>query len=128
MPTMNPVSARELQQIQADAAAAACSLPCTIQRKAVTSDGMGQATETWSTITTVTVGMAQPTANQLQNFDYLIGALATWQVKLPYGTNVKAQDHLLITGQFTQQTLVVQVVLEPRSYAALLTVIASEVK
>lgn len=125
---MLPISASELLQIRSDAVAAACSLPCTIQRKTITADGMGQSTETWATVTTVTAGMTEPTAGQLANFDYLIGSLATWQVKLPYGTNVKTQDHLLITGQFTQQTLVVQVVLEPRSYAALLTVIASEVK
>lgn len=122
------LSASELAQIQADTVAAACSLPCTIQRKTLTSDGLGQASETWNTVATVNVGMTEPTAGQLTNYDFMIGSLAAWQVKMPVSTNVKEQDHLLVTGQFAQQTLVVQVILEPRSYPALLTVLASEIK
>lgn len=118
----------EIAQIRADAAAAALDLPCVIQRKTLTRDGAGQATSVWNTVATVHAGMTEPTGGQLQNYDYLIADLATWSVKLPYGTNVQAQDRLLITGQLGQQTLVVQVVLEPRSYAALLTVIAAEAK
>lgn len=122
------LDATELAQIRTDAAAAALDLSCTIQRKTLTRDGSGQATETWNTVATINAGMTEPTGGQLQNYNYLIEDLATWMVKLPYGTNVQAQDRLLITGQLGQQTLVVQVVLEPRSYAALLTVLASEAK
>lgn len=120
---MNPVSATELAAIQADAAAI-LDLPCTIQRKTPTRDIYGTATEVWNTIATVNAGMAQPTAGQLANFDFLIGSLAAWQVKFPVGQDVQHQDHLIIAGE----TLVVQVILKPRSYAALLTVLAAEVK
>lgn len=124
------LSAAELASIRADAANAALDLPCVIQRKTLTRDGAGQATSVWNTVSPdgLLAGMTEPTGGQLQNYNYLIEDLATWQVKLPYGTDVQAQDHLLITGQLGQQTLVCQVVLEPRSYAALLTVIASEAK
>lgn len=122
------LDATELALIQADAVAATCSLSCTIQRKTITKDTLGQATESWSTVTTCLVGMSQPTAGMLQNYNFMIEDLAAWQVKFPVGTNVAVQDHLLITGQFSQQTLVVQVILEPRSYPALLTVIAAELK
>jgi hypothetical protein len=122
------IPASELAKIRMDAANAALDLPCTIQRKTITKDNLGQATEVWNTIATCNVGMTQPSQQLLQNYDFMIGSLSAWQVKFPYGTNVAAQDHLLITGQFAQQVLVVQVILEPRSYAALLTILASEVK
>jgi head-tail adaptor len=122
------LEAAELADIRSDAAAAALDFTCTIQRKTITRDTLGQATEAWNTIATVQAGMNQPTANMLQNYGYRIESLAAWHVQLPYGTSVQAQDHLLITGQQGQQTLEVQVLLEPRSYAALLSVIASELK
>lgn len=122
------LDATELAQIRTDAAVAALDLPCTIQRKTITKDTLGQATETWATVTTCNVGLTEPTANMLANYNYRIEDLAAWHVRLPYDTNIQPQDQLLVTGQFTQQTLAVQVVLEPRSYAALLSVIASELK
>lgn len=122
------IPASELSQLQSDAVAAACSLPCTIQRKTITKDNLGQTTEVWNTVATCNVGMAQPTAGQLANYNYRVEDLATWQVKFPVGTNVLPQDQLLITGQFLQQALIVQIVLEPRSYPVLLTVLASELK
>lgn len=118
------IDASELALIQADLVAAVCDKTCQIQRRTLVSDGMGQGSETWNTIATVKAGMYEPNANQLANFDYLIGSLATWQVKLPYGTDVKAQDHLIIEGQ----TLVVQVDRDPHSVPGLLTVLASEIK
>lgn len=121
---MYPVSSAELASIRSDAAAAALDLDCDIQRKTLTSDGMGQDSETWTTIATVKAGMTEPSGSQLQNYDYLIGSLATWKVQLPYGTDVQRQDHLIIDGS----TLVVQADLSPQSYNALVTVLASEVK
>lgn len=67
--------------------------------------------------------MSEPTGNMLANYDYLIGSMAAWHVRLPIGTNVMHQDHLVIGSH----TLEVQKILEPRSYAALLSVLASEV-
>lgn len=122
------LDASELASIRSDAANAALDLTCAIQRKTITRDTLGQATEVWNTIATVNAGMTEPSANMLQNYNYRIEDLAAWHIRLPYGTNVQPQDQLLITGQAGQQTLVVQVLLEPRSYAALLSVIASEMK
>jgi len=126
----NMISTDEIASIRRDMAAMALSLHCVIQRKAVTKDAFGSDTETWPTISpdVLKCGLSEPSAGQLANYNFLIGSLAAWQVKLPYQTDVQHQDHLLITGEFTQQTLVVQVILEPRSYASLLTVLASEVK
>jgi DsbC/DsbD-like thiol-disulfide interchange protein len=121
---MNPVSAAELAQIRADVQTAVCDQTCVIKRKSVSPDGLGSETETFSTIATTIAGMAQPSAGELQNYDFVIGDKSAWKVHLPYGTNVTHQDHLLIAGQ----TLVVQVLLEPHSYAALYDVIASEIK
>ncbi len=122
------LDAAELAQIRSDAAAAALDLPCIIQRKTLTRDTLGQGTETWATVATCNAGMTEPSANMLQNYNYRIEDLAAWHIRLPYGTNVQPQDQLLITEQAGQQTLVVQVLLEPRSYASLLSVIAAELK
>ncbi len=122
---MLAISAVELAKIQTDVAAAALDKTCVIQRLPTsTPDSRGVPSGTYSTIATVKAAMRQPTSTHLQNFDYLIGALATWMVQFPVGTDVKAQDHLIIDNQ----TLEVQVVLTPQSIQALLTVIASEVK
>lgn len=114
----------ELAQIQADAAAAACDLPCQIERASPTWNASGGADLTWQVIASVLVGMAEPTASQLENYGYLIGTLAAWQIRLPFGTNVLEQDRLIINGE----TLLVHKVMQPRSYTALLTVLAAEVK
>ncbi|MGH2506264.1 MAG: phage head completion protein [Ktedonobacteraceae bacterium] len=124
------VPASELLQIQADAAAL-LDKSCTIQRKTRMPDGAGSSTEVYTTTDTVNAGLAQPTAGQLANYAFLIGSLKAWQVKLPVTspnthlpTDVQHQDHLVIDGQ----ALEVQVVLTPRSYQALLVVLASEVQ
>lgn len=118
------ISAAELASIQAAAVSAACDQTCQIYRKTTeTADGYGSSTPTWTLITTTVAGMVEPSGTQLQNYDYLIGSLATWHVRLPVGTNVEHQDHLVIGGA----TLEVQVVLQPRSIPALLSVLASEV-
>jgi hypothetical protein len=118
------LSADEIGLIRTDAAYATCDLACLVQRKTVTPDGMGGFSESWSTVATTTAGMSQPSVGQLQNYDYLIGSLSTWLVRLPYGVDVRVQDHLVIEGE----TLVVQVYLHPTSYSSLTTVLASEVK
>lgn len=122
------ITTKELAQIQHDVAVIACSFPCTIQRRTIVKDVYGSESETWNTVEDTVCGMSEPSAGQLQNYDFLIGSLAAWQLKLPYGTDVEHYDRILVTGQFLQQTLTVQVILEPRSYASLLTVLASEIK
>jgi hypothetical protein len=73
---------------------------------------------------TLFCSVAEPTATHLQNYDYLIGAEATWLVKLPVGTTCQERDHIVVESQ----VLEVHVILTPRSYAALLTVLAAEIK
>jgi hypothetical protein len=119
-------TAAEMLRIQSDVQAIVCDKPCVIQRATTTPDAYGTSTETWNTISpdNLKAGLSEPTAGQLQNYDYKVGSLATSQVKLPVGTNVAHEDRIIIEGQ----TLIVQAILTPRSYASLLTVLASEVK
>lgn len=95
----------------------------TIQRLLRTPDGTGHYSEVFSTIATVAGNLAQPTAGQMQNYGYKVGSLATWQVRLPVGTNVEENDQLLTDSQ----TLRVQVILGPQSYQTSLRLLASEV-
>jgi hypothetical protein len=118
------ITAAELAQMQSDANGLVLDLPCQIQRYTRTPNSSGGATLAWSTIATVNAGMAEPTANQLQNYGYLVGSLAAWQVRFPVGTNVQEQDHLIINGE----TLEVVKIMTPRSLPILLTALCSEVK
>lgn len=122
---MNPVSVSELAQIQADVAAAALDKTCAIQRLPTsTPDARGVPAGVPVTVYTVKAGMKQPTGTHLTNYDYLIAGLDTWLVQFPVGTDVRSQDLLAIEGR----SLVVQVILSPQSYPALLSVLASEVR
>lgn len=141
---MSPITLSELASIQS-AAASILDLSCEVWRKVRTPDGYGGFTESWGLVETTTCGMSQPTASHLQNYDFLLASLSAWALKFPVGTDVRHQDHLVISGQTLEasyalrafgapvdigdyQTLVAQVVLAPRSYAALLVVLASEIK
>jgi hypothetical protein len=119
------LDASELAQIQADLAATACDKTCDIQRSALTKDIYGNPVRgSYTTVATVKAAMAQPTANQLTNFAFRIESLAAWQVKFPYGTDVRVDDHLIIENN----TLNVHVLLDPHTVPGLLTVIAAELK
>jgi hypothetical protein len=121
---MKPVSAAELSALRTEAASAACDLPCVVKRDTSgTSDGYGTSTDGLTTIETTTAGMANPQASQLQNYAYKIGALATFLVQLPYGSSVQENDILTIGGR----DLLVQIILDPSSYDALTSLLASEV-
>lgn len=120
---MNPISASELASIQSDLNVI-LDKTCSIQRQTPTADAWGSQKLTYSTVGTCKVLVSQPSGGLLANYEYLIGDLDTWQVRAPVGTDIREQDHLLVDGQ----TLVAQVVLTPKSYAGLLTVLAAEVK
>lgn len=121
---MTPISPAEMASIRASANSL-LSLPAVIQRKTMTSDTMGQETEVWATVSSpdLLVGMRQPGPAELQNYDFLIGSLSTFQVHFPNGTDVRHQDHVIVGGL----TLVVQVLLQPRSYSAYTDTLASVV-
>jgi hypothetical protein len=116
------IPAAELAQIQSDAASW-LDQACVVMRATRTAEPQGGGTLAFSEVASCNVGMAIPTAGQLQNFDYLIGTKASWQVKLPVGTDVLEKDQLVIGAR----TLSVIKVLSPRSYQALITVLATEV-
>lgn len=124
------IPAAELAQIQADLAAVVCDKPCQIWRAPLTTDGMGSPVRgTYAKIAptgsnTLYAGLTEPSAGQLQNYDFKIGSLAAWLVHLPYGTDTAAQDHLVIEGN----TLEVHVILDPHSVPGLLKVLAAEIK
>jgi hypothetical protein len=120
------IPASELAQLQTDLAA---NLDKTCQiyaSSAGAADGYGSPALSYPQNPTATVqaGMRQPTANELQNYSYAIADKDAWVVRLPYGTSVKAQDHLVIEGN----TLEVHILLNPHSVPGLLSVIAAQVK
>lgn len=118
------LTASELAQMQADAVSA-LDQTCTIQRATRTPRSSGGASQVWNVIASgVACAMAQPSGSQLQNYDYLVGSLSTWQIRLPVGTNIIEKDQIVVAGQ----TLNAIKVLQPRSYQVLLTVLATEVK
>lgn len=114
----------ELAELQADLVAAACDKTCVIQRKTRTPDGLGTYTEAWATIKTTVAGMQQPNAGLLSNYSYKIASLNAWHILLPYGTDVREFDRLVIQGQ----TLDVHVLLDPHSIPGFTPVLAAEVK
>ena len=119
------ISAQELSQLQADLQAQVCDKTCIIQREtSSTPDGIGSSAPTFTAITTTVAGVTLPTANDLQNFAFEIGDKATFKVHVPYGTNVKALDHLLIESQ----TLEVHILLDPHSVPGLLPLLVVEIK
>ncbi len=124
MPTMKPISASELAGLRTEVAAAACDTSCIVKRPVLTPDGRLTNTVTYSTITTVKVGMKQPTSAQCALFAQKIGNSVAWQVKFPVGTDVLSGDHLVIGSN----TLVVEADLSPQSYSTLNTYLAVEIK
>jgi hypothetical protein len=120
---MNPISAAELASIRADLAAAVCDTPCTQQRSTTTPDAWGSATETPTTVGTPNIGLEKPSGGLLQQFAELIASQRTWVVHLPYGTDVRQRDQLVIGTT----TLIVQELLGLQSLAGLTDVIATEI-
>jgi len=119
------VDASELAEIQADLVAAVCDKTCVIQRASATNDAWGSpAKGPYSTINTTVAGMKQPDSGLLANYEYKIGALNSWHIHLPYGTDVQEADRLIVENQ----TLFVHVVLSPHSIPGLQPVLAAEIK
>lgn len=116
--------AAELLKIQADLAAVCLDKTCEIQRNAPTKGTYGQELETYTHLSNCKAAMSQPSAALLANYDFRIGDLATWHVKLPFGQDVARTDHLIIEGQ----TLEVHVLLEPHTVPGLTGVLAAELK
>jgi hypothetical protein len=116
------IPAQELLQMQTDAAAFG-DTTCVIGRGTRTPNAQGGASTTPATVATVKVVINQPTASQLQNYQYLVGVLSTFLVHFPASTDVREEDTLLIAGA----TLTVKKVLTPQSYSIMQDVLAVEV-
>ncbi len=117
------IPAHELAAMQA-ACAAALDTPCTIERKAPVADGYGSESDGYQPLATPLCSLSQPSAQLMQNYEYLIGDQSTWVVGLPAGQDVKNDDQIVVAGQ----TLRVQAVLAPRSYETRRRVLASEIR
>src|SRR5579883_1701074 len=117
------IPSSELQAMQA-ASTSAMDQTCVVQRKSPTAGGFGQPVDNFSTINTTVCSVAQPTGALMQNYAYLIGSLDSWLVRLPYGTDVKPDDQLVIDGV----TMRVQVILDPLSYPIDVRLLASAIR
>lgn len=121
------VDASELADIQADLAAAVCDKTCEIWRGTATTDQWGNTSipdDSYTLHETTVAGMNEPTAGQLQNYDFRIGSLAAWSVRLPYSVDVAVDDWLIIESK----KLYVHVDLDPHSVPGLRVVLAAEMK
>jgi len=96
-----------------------------VQRVTRTPDAYGTASETRATIATVNGGWAKPTASVMQQFAGLIGSLAAWVVRLPYGQDCRNGYRLVMP---TGEILTVQADLSQRSYATAKRVLATEIR
>lgn len=119
------IPASELTAMQATATSALDLSGVLVQRATRTPDGYGAYTETWATLATVAGGWAKPTASVMQQYAGLIGSLAAWTVRLPYGTTCAANDRIVMP---TGETLTVQADLSQSSYSTVKRVLATEVR
>lgn len=119
---MLPISDAEMACIRSTVSAAACDLDCIIKRASKTPDAWGSSIETLVPVTTTKAGMSTPSASMIQAYASRLGSAKSWQVRMPYGTDVQEQDILEIGSD----VLTVQAILT-NSYAATASVLATEV-
>lgn len=117
---MLPFCSCELNSI-ATALESTYDISCTIKRPSGTQGALGYQDSELSTITTLNVGVKQPSAQTLALYAGEIAAKITAQVRMPPDTDVQLLDLLVMPDQ----TLIVQVLLEPQSYNFELNVLAS---
>lgn len=122
---MGFLPAGELTAIRATATAALDLPGVQVQRATLTKDAYGAFSESWATIATVAGGWAKPSASVMSAYAGLIGALAAWVVRLPYGTAVRNGDRLVMPSG---DTLSVQADLTESSYSSCVRVLATEVR
>lgn len=124
MTQLKPITTQEMTMIRDTLAVAALDTTAQIQRKTNTRDVYGTETETFATVATVQCGVSNPTASHLANYAYAIADVATFLVLLPYDTDIRIQDHIVIDNE----PLVVQIQLSPQSFSGLQGVLASVVR
>lgn len=117
------VPATELTALQT-LVTSSLDLTCVIQRKTPTRTAEGYQIDGYATIATTVCNLAEPPTLMMQQYASRIAAEVTWQVRLPYNTDVQADDQLIVSGS----TLRVEVVLNPESYNTSIRVLASAQK
>ena len=132
MNIMNPITQSEMNLIMAQQNAL-LDLPCLVERKTLTSDGVGTSTESWTTVYSawsvgnpsgLKCGMQQPSTTQLTALASRFAGLAVYNVRFPNTTVLRNQDRLTVAGE----KLIVQMEATPQSWSTLLTVLATELK
>ena len=119
------LNATQLAALRSTATASLDLSGIVIQRPTRTPDSYGTYSETLPTLATVAGGWAKPSAAVMTQYAGLIGALAAWVVRLPYGTAIRNGDLLVMPSG---DTLTVQADLSERSYATCVRVLATEVR
>lgn len=123
------IPATELAALQA-AVNATLDQTCSVQRNTPVKTAYGTQSDAWATVATVACTVARPSATIAAQYAEKIGSLASWIVRLPYGTDLRVgdathgSDQLVIGGT----TLRAQALLAPRSYPVALLVLAAEVQ
>lgn len=118
------ISSAELAAMQA-VAKSAMDVTLTQKRNTPTQGPTRNVIDNYAIIATLQGNLAQPTASMLANYNFRVADLAAYLVRLPVGTDIRAGDWLVTSDG---QTLTVQVVLTPQSYATAIQCIAAEVK
>jgi head-tail adaptor len=117
------ISPAELAAMQATASSA-LDQTITVKRATLTSDGAGGSSESFATVHTVSGNLAQPSAGMLQNYDYLVGSVSSWLLRVAVGTDIRINDRLTV-GSLTVR---VQVLLQPQSYQTSMRFLCAEVQ
>ena len=118
------ISATELLDMQATTKSATDVL-LTQQRNFPTQGPTKNVIDHYTAIATFFGNLAQPSAQLLQNYDYRVGDQATWLVRVPVGTDLRASDRLITPDG---QTLDVQILLHPRAYPTGIQALCAEIK
>lgn len=101
----------------------ALDITATVQRATAAKDGHGGQGYTWNTIGTVACDMATPTGGMLLVIAGRESDMNMWQVTVPYGSDIKEKDRLIIGSD----TLTVENVYLPESYQIVMRLLCVEV-
>lgn len=119
------LTSAHLTRLQAVATSAMDVPGIQIKHDTPTNDGYGLQSVVESTTSTVTGGWAKPTARIMQVYAGLIGSLAAWVVRLPYGTSCARNDRLFMPSG---EVLVMQADLSQSSYSTCKLVLATAIR
>ncbi len=119
------IPASELTAMRATATSALDIAGVQVQRTTLTDDGYGLQTQSWATVAIVAASEAKPSASVQQQYATKIGSLASWVVRLPYGTDCRADDRLVFPSGDKR---LVQADLSDSSYSTAQLYLVSEVR